>query len=138
MLTLSFLNVGAEALRVEFDRQCSTERRHDPLTVMDGTGRIVSIRSGREWSDWAPELRVNGDELKWKFNSDGSVNGWGWKFTVYPVMPASGPYNTQSDRSVLSRPSMDLVMWLLEALLASTPDKQIGSRYSFPILNSTF
>ena len=23
---------------------------------------------------------------------------------------------------------MDLVMWLLEALLASTPDKQIGSR----------
>ena len=33
-----------------------------------------------------------------------------------------------SDRSVLSRPSMDLVMWLLEALLASTPDKQIGSR----------
>ena len=43
-------------------------------------------------------------------------------------MPASGPYNTQSDRSVLSRPSMDLVMWLLEALLASTPDKQIGSR----------
>ena len=138
MLTLSILNVGAEALRVEFDRQCSTERRHDPLTVMDGTGRIVSIRSGREWSDWAPELRVNGDELKWKFNSDGSVNGWGWKFTVYPVMPASGPYNTQSDRSVLSRPSMDLVMWLLEALLASTPDKQIGSRYSSLILNSTF
>lgn len=37
---------GAEALRVEFDRQCSTERRHDPLTVMDGAGRTVSIRSG--------------------------------------------------------------------------------------------
>ena len=101
---------------------------------MDGTGRIVSIRSGREWSDWAPELRVNGDELKWKLNSDGSVNGWGWKFTVYPVMPASGPYNTQSDRSVLSRPSMDLVMWLLEALLASTPDKQIGIHISFAFL----
>ena len=43
-------------------------------------------------------------------------------------MPASGPHNAQSDRSVLSRPSMDLVMWLLEALLASSPDKQIGSR----------
>ena len=95
MLTGSVRIPGAEALRIEFDRQCSTERRHDPLTIMDGTGRIVSIRSGREWSDWAPELRVNGDELKWKFNSDGSVNGWGWKFTVYPVMPASGPYNTQ-------------------------------------------
>ena len=94
---------GAESLRIEFDRQCSTERRHDPLTIMDGTGRIVSIRSGREWTDWSPELRVNGDELKWKFNSDGSVNGWGWRFTVYPVMPALGPHNTQSDRSVLSR-----------------------------------
>ena len=70
---------GAESLRIEFDRQCSTERRHDPLTIMDGTGRIVSIRSGREWTDWSPELRVNGDELKWKFNSDGSVNGWGWR-----------------------------------------------------------
>ena len=31
---------GAESLRVEFDRQCSTERRHDPLTIMDGTGMI--------------------------------------------------------------------------------------------------
>ena len=38
---------GAEGLRVEFDRQCSTERRHDPLTIMDGSGRTVSIRSGK-------------------------------------------------------------------------------------------
>jgi hypothetical protein len=40
--------LGAEGLRVEFDRQCSTERRHDPLTVMDGVNRIVSVRSGEE------------------------------------------------------------------------------------------
>ena len=66
---------GAEALRVEFDRQSSTERRHDPLTILDSTGRIVAIRSGREWSDWSPELRVQGEELRWKFSSDGSVNG---------------------------------------------------------------
>lgn len=31
---------------MEFDRQCSTERRHDPLTVMDSVNRIVSVRSG--------------------------------------------------------------------------------------------
>lgn len=37
---------GAEGLRIEFDRQCSTERRHDPLTIMDGANRIVSVRSG--------------------------------------------------------------------------------------------
>lgn len=43
-----FCPAGAEGLRVEFDRQCSTERRHDPLTVMDGVNRIVSVRSGGE------------------------------------------------------------------------------------------
>ena len=37
---------GAEAMRVEFDRRCSTERRHDPLTIMDGAGRTLSVRSG--------------------------------------------------------------------------------------------
>lgn len=46
--------------------------------------------TGREWSDWSSELRIPGDELKWKFISDGSVNGWGWRFTVYPIMPAAG------------------------------------------------
>ena len=51
---------GAESLRIEFDKSCSTERRHDPLTIMDGSGRIVSIRSGREWQDWCAELRVAG------------------------------------------------------------------------------
>ncbi len=80
---------GAEALRVEFDRACSTERRHDPLSLMDAAGRVVAVRSGREWADWSPELRVAGEELRWKFSSDGSVNGWGWRFTVYPVMPSS-------------------------------------------------
>lgn len=81
---------------------------------MDGANRTVSVRSGdrikntnlcqriktrcndllfvsgREWSDWSSELRIPGDELKWKFISDGSVNGWGWRFTVYPIMPAAG------------------------------------------------
>ena len=43
---LQMFPLGAEALRVEFDRHCSTERRHDPLTIMDATGRTVSVRSG--------------------------------------------------------------------------------------------
>ncbi|XP_059922232.1 E3 ubiquitin-protein ligase HERC2 isoform X1 [Gadus macrocephalus] len=105
---------GAEGLRVEFDRQCSTERRHDPLTIMDGANRIVSVRSGREWCDWSSELRIPGDELKWKFTSDGSVNGWGWRYTVYPIMPAAGPKDLLSDRCILSCPSMDLVTCLLD------------------------
>ncbi|MGH0142689.1 UNVERIFIED_CONTAM: hypothetical protein FKN15_076572 [Acipenser sinensis] len=119
---------GAEGLRVEFDRQCSTERRHDPLTVMDGANRIVSVRSGREWSDWSSELRIPGDELKWKFTSDGSVNGWGWRFTVYPIMPAAGPKDLLSDRYILSCPSMDLVTCLLDFRLNFASNRGIVPR----------
>uniref|UniRef100_A0A8B9QQL8 E3 ubiquitin-protein ligase HERC2 n=1 Tax=Anas platyrhynchos TaxID=8839 RepID=A0A8B9QQL8_ANAPL len=119
---------GAEGLRVEFDRQCSTERRHDPLTIMDGVNRIVSVRSGREWSDWSSELRIPGDELKWKFISDGSVNGWGWRFTVYPIMPAAGPKDLLSDRCILSCPSMDLVTCLLDFRLNFASNRSIVPR----------
>ncbi|XP_039600637.1 E3 ubiquitin-protein ligase HERC2 isoform X1 [Polypterus senegalus] len=119
---------GAEGLRVEFDRQCSTERRHDPLTIMDGANRIVSVRSGREWSDWSSELRIPGDELKWKFTSDGSVNGWGWRFTVYPIMPAAGPKDLLSDRCILSCPSMDLVTCLLDFRLNLATNRGIVPR----------
>uniref|UniRef100_A0AAY4E4M2 E3 ubiquitin-protein ligase HERC2 n=1 Tax=Denticeps clupeoides TaxID=299321 RepID=A0AAY4E4M2_9TELE len=115
-------------LRVQFDRQCSTERRHDPLTVMDGANRIVSVRSGREWSDWSSELRIPGDELKWKFTSDGSVNGWGWRFTVYPIMPAAGPKDLLSDRCILSCPSMDLVTCLLDFRLNFASNRSIVPR----------
>lgn len=87
--------------------------RHDPLTIMDSTGRVVSVRSGREWSDWSSELRMSGDELRWKFVSDNSVNGWGWRFTVYPIPPAAAPCDVLSDRALQSRPSIDLVRCLL-------------------------
>ncbi len=83
---------------------------------------------GREWSDWSQELRISGDELKWKFTSDGSVNGWGWRFTVYPIMPAAAPMDMLSDRTVLSRPSIDLVTCLLDFKLEMTSDRNIVPR----------
>ncbi|XP_049844846.1 E3 ubiquitin-protein ligase HERC2 [Schistocerca gregaria] len=119
---------GAKGLRVEFDRKCSTERRHDPLTIMDGTGKTVAVRSGREWSDWSPEIRITGDELRWKFSSDGSVNGWGWRFTVYPVVSYVGPSELGSDRAVLSQPSVELVMCLLDARLLMNSDLNLVTR----------
>ncbi|XP_068720941.1 E3 ubiquitin-protein ligase HERC2-like [Montipora capricornis] len=125
---------GAEGLRVEFDKQSSTERRHDPLTIMDSSGRVVAIRSGREWSDWSSELRMSGDELRWKFVSDSSVNGWGWRFTVYPIPPAAAPCDVLSDRALQSRPSIDLVRCLLdfklETLGASTQVPRLASSLS--------
>ncbi|XP_052278368.1 E3 ubiquitin-protein ligase HERC2-like [Dreissena polymorpha] len=119
---------GAKSLRIEFDRRCSTERRHDPLTIMDRSGRNFTIRSGREWSDWYQELRIQGDEIRWKFMSDGSVNGWGWLFTVYPIMPAAAPVDVLSDRTVLSRPSIDLVTCLLGFKLEMDLERNIMAR----------
>ena len=84
--------------------------------------------SGREWSDWSQELRIQGDEIRWKFTSDGSVNGWGWCFTVYPIMPAAAPMDMLSDRTVLSRPSIDLVTCLLGFKLDLNMDKNIVAR----------
>ncbi|KAL3277032.1 hypothetical protein HHI36_012394 [Cryptolaemus montrouzieri] len=121
---------GADALRVEFDCRCSTERRHDPLTITDGTGRIVATRSGRERSEWSSELRIPGDELRWTFTSDSSVNGWGWRFTVYPVTSNHGTRELGSDRAVLSQPSMDMVMKLLDPKLYPAADSPLMSRLS--------
>ncbi|XP_015510519.2 E3 ubiquitin-protein ligase HERC2 [Neodiprion lecontei] len=118
---------GAEALRIEFDRQCSTERRHDPLTIMDATGRVLAIKSGREWSEWAAEIRVQGDELRWRFSSDGSVNGWGWRFTVHPVLATLAPHELGSDRAVLSQPSIALAECLLGNSVSNT-DRHIVTR----------
>ncbi|XP_033150467.1 LOW QUALITY PROTEIN: probable E3 ubiquitin-protein ligase HERC2 [Drosophila busckii] len=108
---------GAEQLRIEFDSQCSTEKRNDPLVIMDTAGRVLAMRSGREFAHWAPEIRVPGEELRWKFSSDSSVNGWGWRFWVHAIMPAATLGESGSDRAVLSQPSMALVMALLDARL---------------------
>ncbi len=89
---------------------------------------FVSSTPGREWSDWSQELRISGHELHWKFTSDGSVNGWGWRFTVYPIMPAAAPLDMLSDRTVLSRPSIDLVTCLLDFNLEMTSDRNIVPR----------
>lgn len=109
---------GAEYLRIEFDPQCSTEKRNDPLIIMDGSGRVVATRSGREFSQWAQEIRISGDEMRWKFTSDNSVNGWGFRFLVHGIMPASYLQELGSDRKILSQPSIDLVMVLLDSKLA--------------------
>jgi len=43
--------------------------------------------------------------------SDKSVNGWGWRFVVYPIIPLTRQSGT--DREVLSRPCLSVVRNLL-------------------------
>ena len=120
---------GAEALIVNFDAHCSTERRHDTLTIKDGGGGAVAIRSGWDVSDWSQDIRIIGEEMTWSFKSDGSVNGWGFKFTVHPIMPKKSPMGTLlSDRALQSRPSIDLVTCLLDFQLGRIPDRETLSQ----------
>lgn len=84
---------------------------------MDGSGRVIATRSGREYAQWVQEIRIPGEEMRWKFTSDSSVNGWGWKFWVHAVMPPSFLQESSSDRAILSQPSVDLVMSLLDSNL---------------------
>lgn len=106
---------GASCLRVEFDRQCSTERWRDVLTLHDCNGREVANLTGREKSDWSNEIQINGNEMRYKFTvgSAGGAKGWGWKMTVYPLSSSVIPYDVLSDMTVLSRPSIDLAVCLL-------------------------
>ena len=120
---------GAEALIVTFDPRCSTERRHDLLVIKDGGGAAIAVRSGRDAADWAQDIRVIGDELTWTFKSDGSVNGWGFRFTVQPVMPKKSFIGKLlSDRVLQSRPSIDLVTCLLDFQLGQRPNRDSISR----------
>jgi E3 ubiquitin-protein ligase HERC2 len=57
---------------------------------------------------------VGGEDLLWKFTSDSSVNGWGFRFKVHAIMPLAGPQGRSTDRRILSRPSMDVVISLLD------------------------
>ncbi len=106
---------GASCLRVEFDRQCSTERWKDVLTLHDCNGREIANISGREKSDWSNEIQINGNEMRYKFTvaSTGPMKGWGWKMTVHPIASSVIPYDVLSDSTVLSRPSIDLAVCLL-------------------------
>lgn len=72
-------------------------------------------------------MHISGNELRWKFISDGSVNGWGWRFTVYPIMPQC-PDKELSDRSIMSGPSIELVMSLLEKQINLSSDVHAVSR----------
>lgn len=64
----------------------------------------------------------------WKFYSDGSVNGWGWRFTVYPIMPSSTALELLSDRALLSKPSVEPVTCILSNRVGCYTDKSLVAR----------
>lgn len=65
--------------------------------------------------------------MRWRFTSDGSVNGWGWRFTVHPTLASLAPQELGSDRAVLTQPSIALAECLLDNSLIGL-DKNIVTR----------
>ena len=99
------------------------------LVIKDSSGAVIAVRSGRDSADWAQDIRVVGDELSWTFKSDGSVNGWGFRFTVQPLMPKKlHGQMLLSDRVLQSRPSIDLVTCLLDFQLGRAPRQECIAR----------
>lgn len=52
-------------------------------------------------------------------------NGWGWRFTVYPIV---GKRRFGSDRDIVSKPSIDIVMCLLHPNLTAHPHEAVVRR----------
>lgn len=66
--------------------------------------------------------------------SDKSVNGWGWRFVVYPIMPLTRQSGT--DREVLSRPCLPVVRNLLHECLKRYCDLEITKRLTVTLMLS--
>ena len=46
---------------------------------MFSQGRIIATRSGRDKAEWAKDIHINTTDVNWKFHSDSSPAGWGFK-----------------------------------------------------------
>lgn len=66
--------------------------------------------------------------------SDKSVNGWGWRFVVYPIMPLTRQSGT--DREVLSRPCLPVVRSLLHECLKQHNDMRLTKRLTATLMLS--
>lgn len=92
---------GAEALKIVFDPQSRTEANHDFVIFFErnpaefgdqigGENAITPKFSGgldggsKNFPTMERPLVVPGDRCFFKFHSDGSTNGWGWRFMATP------------------------------------------------------
>ena len=80
---------GATELTVMFDPKNRTESC-DTLTFRKQAGsndNSFGQKAGQGPSYWEDSLKISGDRFWAFFHSDGSVNDWGYRFTVIPTFP---------------------------------------------------
>ena len=109
---------GADSLRIEFDKNCSTEYSADFLSIMCGNGRTLALLSGSDPSRWTKIIKVTGDEVRWKFTAQEENNLWGWRFTVHPeANDCRKDLSCLSDSTALAVPSLELAKTFLSKFL---------------------
>jgi hypothetical protein len=92
---------GAVALRIEFHASSWLESCCDRLKILTGTGSLVTTKTGSGWATGC--LEVPGQEVRWQFTTDSSVTGWGWYFSVYPVMASTGGTQVFKNKKIFSK-----------------------------------
>jgi hypothetical protein len=122
---------GAKALRVRFDPRCSSEQNHKThliFTKDDDQTKIAAINGPpSEWKSFV----IHSDRFKFRFraHTDSKNPGWGYKFTVSPLLGLSW----SSESQVLSEPSLEYACWILDFLLSKTVDGKDSDESSMKV-----
>ncbi|KAL0221363.1 hypothetical protein RCL1_001217 [Eukaryota sp. TZLM3-RCL] len=101
---------GATKLEISFDPDCATEDGCDYLEFFEKPGNDATVifkATGRRGTEkWKEKVSIKGDTVYFRFKSDGSVNDWGYKFTVTPI-------------GLEFKPSSQFSLFLLDSLLST-------------------
>ena len=117
---------GAKALRIRFDPLCCSEAdpRKAQLIFTKDDGRTIVATVGGPSDKWKSFV-IHADRFKFRFraHTDQKNPGWGYKFTVSPLLGLSW----SSESQVLSEPSLEYACWILDFLLSRTIPDDLSS-----------
>jgi hypothetical protein len=107
---------GAKALRIRFDSRCASETRSS-LTFYGKDAKTVIARFNGPSDRWKSFV-IHSERFMYRFEgrTDSHDPGWGYKFTVSPLLGLSWSRESQ----VLTEPSLEYACWILDFLLSNT------------------
>jgi hypothetical protein len=139
---------GATKVQIVFDQATRTETNCDYLIFQDKEGnclhpecseRFTGRDGGQNWpgTDGRPPLEMNVSEFTVFFHSDGSVEDWGYKFTVTAFFPPkTGARNRLEWISKMNLDLVEIQSALAVTLVQGPSWKPIEDEYSSWMENS--
>jgi len=113
---------GAKALRIRFDPRCCSETGgRTQLSFSTETPHKTTLCALNGPSSNWKSFVVHADRFHYRFmaSSDSKNPGWGYKFTVSPLLGLSW----SSEAQVLVEPSLEYACWILDFLLSKTVEQ---------------